>query len=163
MADLPLDLPWPGMHARWIDRDDWQPGWEPLIDAEGERVAKAPGWNPKLVKLSGDLVAIDLCFARGGPVSSVQVVEYVDHPFLAALPVGVPRAVRSIYTKEVRMRNLRTKDGGQFHRDWFAAEYAWGKYLIGGDGMEKIEAFLERHPDAVVRQTARGVMVEARE
>lgn len=159
--DLPMTLPWPGMQARWIDRADWAPDWVPKIDAEGDRVARAPGWNPKLVKLGGDLVAIDLCFAPGGPVSSVQIVDYVDHPFLATLPAGVPRAVRSLYTKEVRMRNLRAKDGWQFQRDWSGAEYAWGKYMIGGDGMEKIEAFLKRYPDAVVRQTAHGVMVEA--
>ena len=104
-------------------------GFLPDLQRELDRAANAPGWNPKMVRLDGDRVAIDVCAQFGtGLLSSAWVIDYVDHPFLDAIPVNAPRAVKSIYKKEVRLKHARATDWLVVAEDWAKAYKAWGKF-----------------------------------
>jgi hypothetical protein len=129
---LPAELPIPILDTRWLGIGDWHSSWVPIISKEFDRVVKNSGWNPKVIKLVGSLFMIDVSAHRGKTFSYpsyIKVVEFVDHPFLNQLPVGVPRVVRSLYTKEVMLANLRANDGWSFAFQFRLAEEKWSEYL----------------------------------
>jgi hypothetical protein len=110
---------------------DWKSAWVPAIFKEADRVCQAPGWNPKIVRLEGNTVMVDLAMHHDdmmGLPHSINVIEWIDHPFLATLPSNAPRAVRSIYTKDMRLAYLRATDAWRFIDDMNKAEAAWTKY-----------------------------------
>lgn len=150
--DMKRELPWPMLEAKWLRLRDWKPSWVETIIDEYDRAWRKPGWNPKLIRLSGDTFMVDMSsdpddqalrigengrrtwawspYAVTMP-SAVKVIEYEDHPFLRELPQNAPRAVRSIYTKEVRLKYLRMTDASTFVDDMNSAETSWAKYLSG--------------------------------
>jgi hypothetical protein len=115
---------------------DWKSEWLPAIWKEADRVSKAPSWNPKIVRLEGSLVMIDLAM-MGQPKNNrvdmpveILVMRHEDHPFLKVLNEmpHVPRAVKAIYRKENRMKYARADEYWPFHYDMHMAEAAWNKY-----------------------------------
>lgn len=134
---LPEILPSSLFESEWITPTALTGEQLKLVTAEMHRVAKAPGWNPKIIKLGGDLVAVDLCcvaahtMPKGSDsvLHSVHVLHYVDHPFLKELPAGTPRAVKSLYRKEVRMAHFRADEYWPYHYAIEAAEKAWETFL----------------------------------
>lgn len=132
-------LPNNNFSSEWVDFKDMPSNWFPIVFDELDRCTHAPGWNPKLKRLSGDTYMIDVCSFRG-PIGhyrktmislphSVHVVEYVDHPFLSELPENAPRVVKAIYRKDVRLKHLRATELWPVMRDLEEAERAWRKYL----------------------------------
>ena len=114
------------------DIDPWKSSWASAIEKEAKRVSDASGWNPKLVKLEGDLHMVDLSFwypetRPEGVVSSIMVIEYTDHPFLEELNKleHVPKAVKAIYRKEVRLKHLRATEYFSISGDITKAEDSW--------------------------------------
>lgn len=152
---LPLQLPSPMMTPRWLPLKDWHSSWVDTIFDEFYRAWRSPGWNPKLLRLSGNLFMFDICghgkgksrpTSYGLPVKgpqttwgytpfaveiphSIHVVEYEDHPFLRALPKNAPRVVSSLYKKEVRFCHLISSDALDYLRAVDLAESAWADFI----------------------------------
>lgn len=141
----PNALPYSQFEPRTITLADIPPHWIDPVFTEANRVSEKPGWNPKLVKLEGTTHMYNLCIFNMPPnpirwqtvrkvqpyvqlVHSIDIIQYEDHPFLATLPANAPRAVKSIYRKEVRLKHLRTTDGGDTLNDLYAADAAWDKF-----------------------------------
>jgi len=102
------------------------------VRAEAMRCASASGWNPKVVPLEGDTVCVDFAFRQGsaGDLALYKTTELCGHPVLEALNAvpNIPRAVKAIYRKEVRLKHLRATDYWTIMRDVDAAEAAWRKH-----------------------------------
>ena len=151
-TEVPETLPFDPIMPKSLRIRHWKSAWVAKIFAEWERVISKPGWNPKAVHLEGDLYMIDLwghpaiprktaCSLaalgltwREYPVADVStpegivVAEINDHPFLHKLPSTAPRSVKSLYTKAVRMRHLRSLDGVGLLGDLERAENDWAEY-----------------------------------
>jgi hypothetical protein len=130
-----MELPHSSFDPWWIYLKDWKPEWVEPIFKRAWLAQDSAGWNPKTVDLGDNLLGIDYALWSDGyektkitlPIG-VKVVRYVDHPFLATLPSNAPRAVRHIYTKEVRLQHVKLVDGWAYHFDIKRAEEAWEKY-----------------------------------
>ena len=125
------ELPSSLMGVHWIDMRHWKSAWLPIIFAESDRVKKAAGWNPKVIRLEGTLHMLDLAVVGGSMISiptSIKVVDLVDHPFLEKLPKNAPRAVKAIYTKGVRLTHVRSHEAWPYLNDHAKAEEAWLEY-----------------------------------
>lgn len=99
---------------------------------ELSRATKSAGWNPKVIRLRRKLYMVDLCAVPNtDEVHSIEVVLLQDHPFLAVLNAlnHVPRAVKTMYRKEVRLAHLRADEFWGWYRATEKAREAWVKYL----------------------------------
>jgi hypothetical protein len=120
------------LKTKWLPAA-WLP--EPLrrvAQAELERAARAPGWNPKAIWLRGDMYLLDVCSVSGETrLHSVRVALVRDHPFLKVLDGlgNAPRVVKALYRKSVRLAFARAGDGWAEHNAREAAVEAWEKYL----------------------------------
>ena len=92
----------------------------------------APGYDGRKVKrLRRDLHALDICFNPDGSPHSVKVALLRDHPtlaFLDGLP-HVPRAVKAIYRKSVRLGHEKATDAFPVIAAMNAARAAWASYV----------------------------------
>lgn len=127
-------LPWPIEPTEWRmvtpELRRTKSGIFDALEAEFRRCCEKPGWNPGLVAMGGHMVAIDYCAKRDGEFHSYKTARDMDHPFLAKLDAmpHVPRAVKHIYRRGVRLKYLFAKEGWDFQRDWERANEAWEKY-----------------------------------
>lgn len=104
---------------------------------ELSRATESAGWNPKVVRLRRNLHMVDLCAdPNTDDVHSVEVVLLQDHPFLAVLNAldHVPRAVKTLYRKEVRLAHQRADESWDYLRAVEKAREAWTKYLENAHG-----------------------------
>ena len=117
----------------------------PEIRAAYLAAVKGPGWNPRTVELGGLVRAINYCGhprgrrydARGGRIDrthphSFQVAVISDHPFLRKLPKNAPRAVRTMFTAETRMRWLRCTEAFDYLAADGRANDEWRKFCENG-------------------------------
>lgn len=125
-----ISLPNPVLKTRWVDRPDWRGVWYDKIFNEAFRVSAARGWNPRVVKLEGDLVMLDLAYKNNTPWT-IHVAELKDHPALFVLEElgNAPRAAKSVYRKSVRLKHLRSQEAFEVMRDLNKADEAWAKYM----------------------------------
>ena len=158
MLDLPEILPPHDLSSHWEpwtdEKEQKARAGSPML-AEIKQAfldaCRKPGWNPRTVQMGGVRLAVDYCahswyadkhlgfyrpgLPRLGPktgdLHSYKVVSFQDHPFLAVLNQlpHVPRAVRSLYRKEVRLAHLRADDGFVVIRAVDAAQSAWDEWL----------------------------------
>ena len=131
-------LPYHMFETKTLTLKDMKSSWVKPVLSEMNRAHHSSGWNPKFLKLEGDLHMVNLSTERMdgyykpwriATLSSIDVIEYVDHPFLKELEGmdHVPKLVKSLYKKEVRLAHLRG-DGALSHV--LKAEEAWDKYLL---------------------------------
>ena len=125
-----MNLPHHELKTWWATPETLPTDWGEKGQEELERATKASGWSPKLIKLSEEIVCIDVCGSTGSTtLHSMNLCRYVDHPFLLTLPSNAPRAVKSLYKKEVGLKHIRCGCLFTIMEDVRAAEEAWTKYL----------------------------------
>lgn len=146
-------LPWNGLETKVLHQ--WPESWNKVI----EREVHNSSYYPKFAKLEGITHLHDITFEPGGVVvkrgrdygevegfkikkskdwdvvgmriHSITVVDFEDHPFLEELKQmpHVPRVVKSLYTKEVRLKHLKAMEAWDVMFDWDKALEAWEKYI----------------------------------
>lgn len=125
-------LPANSLRARWVPASRLPVAARRLAEAELERARCAPGWNPKVVRLRRSLHMIDVCAdGQTGALHSVRVVLLQDHPFLDILDGlgNAPRAVKSLYRKDVRLAHARALEWWATGEAWERAVESWKTYL----------------------------------
>jgi len=126
---LPEQLPSPLIKSTWVNFSE-QPN--PKVLAAYELAAKSPGWNPKIVPLGNNIVAIDYCGNVGGKgIHSYNTVVFEDHPFLEELSSlkYVPKVVKHIYRKDIRLAHYRATSAEWVMSDLYKAQDAWETWL----------------------------------
>ena len=134
-------LPWPVPTPRHLRVRDWESAWVEPIMREAARLTEINpksrfmlprGASPKVVELGDDQVMIGMSFYPGAEYVrlpfDVTVIDLSPHPFLASLPPNAPRAVRSHYSRSVRLKYARATDIWSFLDDRKKAEQAWERY-----------------------------------
>ena len=131
MREPPKRLPYSGLKNRLVSAECLPSDVLRVAEAELERVVAAPGWYPKVIRLRRSLCMIDVCAARGGGLHSIQVALLQDHPFLRLLESWphVPRSVKALYRKDVRLAHIRALDFWSVLEAKERAEAAWREYL----------------------------------
>jgi hypothetical protein len=129
---LPVALPSNRLRGKFIAADRLPVEVRGIAERELDRAAKAPGWNPKIIRLRHALHMIDVCAdGRTGELHSVRVVLLQDHPFLRVLESlgNAPRIVKTLYRKETRMAHERALEVWDGLRAWERAWESWAKYM----------------------------------
>jgi len=167
VSELPERLPSYRLMAEWWpwtdEHEEAARRGSPIlaeIKAAFRQACEKPGWNPRTVQMGGNVLAVNFCahswaadrggwFAPGKPRSgprsgelhSVQSVHYEDHPFLAVLNSlpHVPKAVKHLYRKEVRLAVFRSDEAFPWIEAENAADAAWQKWRANTSGVRNVE------------------------
>ena len=106
-------LPSSALKTRWV-RAQSLGKYQSIAEKELERCIESPAWHPKTIKLRRNLYIIDVCGnSSGRGVHGVNLALIQDHPFLMKLNKMkyMPKSVKSVYRKEVRLAHYRANDG----------------------------------------------------
>ncbi len=129
---IPVPLPDPRLTTSWRDvTSEFRrtKAYYPALLTAFLDACRRPGWNPKTVQMAGFVRAIDFCAdSRTGEFHSYKVALVVDHPILATLPPNAPRAIRHIYSADIRLKYALAKEGWDFMRDVTRADEAAEEY-----------------------------------
>ena len=120
------NLPHNGMRTKWVSSSVLGK-YLTKVQSEFSRCKNASGWNPKILKLRGNLHVIDTCGSGcGDEVGYVRLALIQDHPFLYWLNQKqyMPKAVKALYRKEVRLKHTRATDYWSISEDWNKADKA---------------------------------------
>ena len=126
-------LPRSSLVTRWVSASVLG-GFIYKAQKEHERAIKGPGWNPKIVKVRNDIAILDTAGSRvnSSVVGWVLIAKLSDHPFLSYLnkQPHIPRTVKALYRKEVRLSQFRTKEAMHTISQIDLAHNAYEKYRI---------------------------------
>lgn len=141
MTNLPQVLPNHSFNPVDVLLVDMPEGDYLKASLEHHRCMNAAGWNPKLVHLRGNEYISNTCSYklsndtykpwRISLIRSYTKIEFEDHPFLDVIKgvKGMPKVVKSLYTKEVRLKYYRASEAWDELRHMDRANEAYGRFL----------------------------------